>query len=630
MSLDNIVAVLSANVANGCSIPELCKDFKEIFGLDLLVLCKDAGFQTVSSYLKSRPREFQVSKGDRWSLIPGAFPQLKENEDRILRSTKGAGKSRGGKGPPPRGGPIRSRGFGGAQSKHGAAFGTARDNYDNGGRVSPKTTTRLGEFGDGSSSRSDRNNDYYDYPSSYNLNPSRNRGGYDDDDYDRLSDTRDYNDQRSYSKDNHDDYDDVGGRADRNGVKEDYRDRNSYKDYDRNRDSGYDRNRDGKWQAEEHSRSSYYSARDGDRYNGYSDARDYDDRHSQHSGRSDRAERWKEDEYGQARSNKDGRGDSRDGDYRFNTLSDRDRSKNFGYVNAADARLSSRDDKDRKEKEKAEKELWNIFHPGEEMSSGTKAGREKENSRDDRAAAAGPSTASTLPVAEASIKSSPASVRSSQPSEAALDLYQAPTERMTGMSLADEKLGKELTAIEAQDAEARQSMLSNSHVKVFCTEMADAFVSCNRKFLSIEEALELTYFMVEEICKTFEIEYTGKQFTRMLRKMCILHLAIYFPNYFLYNPYKKTLMISNAGLRDLPSNPEKAARLSPHPNDKHLEQFFTNLPPGLTISRTAVVPPPPGLVQGLSPPPGLSRSRAPDTNSSKPPGLPFGKLKFSK
>ena len=56
-------------------------------------------------------------------------------------------------------------------------------------------------------------------------------------------------------------------------MKEDYRDRNSYRDYDRNRDSGYDRNGDGKWQAEEHSHSSYYSARDGDKYNGYSGMR---------------------------------------------------------------------------------------------------------------------------------------------------------------------------------------------------------------------------------------------------------------------------------------------------------------------------------------------------------------------
>ena len=68
------------------------------------------------------------------------------------------------------------------------------------------------------------------------------------------------------------------------------------------------------------------------------------------------------------------------GSQTFPLLTTVSRSKNFGYVNAADARLSSRDDKDRKEKEKAEKELWNIFHPGEEMSSGTKAGREKENS----------------------------------------------------------------------------------------------------------------------------------------------------------------------------------------------------------------------------------------------------------
>lgn len=66
----------------------------------------------------------------------------------------------------------------------------------------------------------------------------------------------------------------------------------------------------------------------------FSDTRDYDDHHSQHSGRSDRAEGWKEDEYGQTRSNKDGR-DRRNGDdyayergdrnYRFDTLSDRDR-----------------------------------------------------------------------------------------------------------------------------------------------------------------------------------------------------------------------------------------------------------------------------------------------------------------
>ena len=79
---------------------------------------------------------------DRWSLVPGAFPHLKENEDRILRSTKNAGKSRGGRGgPPPRRPNNRSRGgFGGVQSKYGTAFGSVRDN-DNGGRVSPRTTT---------------------------------------------------------------------------------------------------------------------------------------------------------------------------------------------------------------------------------------------------------------------------------------------------------------------------------------------------------------------------------------------------------------------------------------------------------------------------------------------------------
>ena len=53
-------------------------------------------------------------------------------------------------------------------------------------------------------------------------------------------------------------------------------------------------------------------------------------------------------------------------------------------MNAADARPSSRNDESRTEKDKAEKELWNIFHPGEEMLREIRAGRDKENAKDDR------------------------------------------------------------------------------------------------------------------------------------------------------------------------------------------------------------------------------------------------------
>ncbi|PAV84506.1 hypothetical protein WR25_21166 [Diploscapter pachys] len=208
------------------------------------------------------------------------------------------------------------------------------------------------------------------------------------------------------------------------------------------------------------------------------------------------------------------------------------------------------------------------------------------------------------------------SSRSNAPSEAGLSTHpqpQPPIERMATMSVenrverADRGRDEEMEDSEVDEASASQAaMLRHSHVIELCQELADIFVAYQSKSVSIENILDCLYFRTEKVCETFDIQFTNKLYTKMLRKMCIIHLAFYFPRYFHYNPYAKMMSISDRALHKFAS--KKPVDVSDDGAGRMLSSLSPDRANGHSV---ATMIPPPGL-SAAGPPshPGQAQAQA--------------------